>query len=64
MYDELRKLTKHEKRFLSRRICALCEIPLSRDCCGAIFHGANCTPDSRTKRREACLATYKPRERK
>lgn len=55
-------LTKNQRRFLSRRVCALCDMPLDRDGCGAIFQ--QCSEQVRKDRRERCLATYKPRTRR
>jgi len=51
--------TRLQKRFLSRHICWLCELPLDRDWCGAI--GERCPQAVIEQRRADCLATYKPR---
>ena len=55
----MRDLTKKEKRFLSRRICGWCEQSLDRDWCAAIWE--KCSEETRAKRVEDCLQTYKPR---
>lgn len=55
------RLSEAQRRFLSRRVCALCEIPLHRDICGAVYGRHLCTQAVRDKRRADCLATYKPR---
>ena len=52
-------MTKGEKRFLSRRVCAWCEHRLDWPGCGAIFE--RCTPEQQEKRRTDALKTYKPR---
>lgn len=54
------RLSEAQRRFLSRRVCWLCELPLNRDGCGSVYGGA-CTQEIRDKRRADCLATYKPR---
>lgn len=54
------KLTKNEKRFLSRLVCVWCEHRLDRDGCGAIWE--KCSQESRDSRREQALKTYKPRK--
>jgi hypothetical protein len=58
-------MTRLERRFLSRRVCGLCErsldrIDTPRDC-GAI--GDRCSDDVISERRQRCLETYKPRTR-
>lgn len=60
--EQLASLSCNERRFLSRRRCALCEWPLHKPGCRAIFHG--CDEESRIERRKRCLETYKPRRRK
>lgn len=52
-------LTKGQKRRLSRYICTLCEVRLDRDWCSAIYE--QCTSEDREKRRQSCLAGYRPR---
>ena len=59
--DQLKELTKNEKRFLSKRLCAWCEMPLNRIECGALF--GECSDETRVTRRNNCLKTYKPRKR-
>jgi hypothetical protein len=54
-------MTRAEKRFLSRRICAWCDQPLDKDWCSAIWE--KCSPEIRAKRREDCLRTRKPTKR-
>lgn len=53
-------MTKNERRYLSRRCCGLCEMPLDRDRCGSIY-GPPCTKEFLAERRERCLQEYKPR---
>jgi len=52
-------LTKNQRRYLSRFSCSWCEMPLHHKSCGAI--GQQCSEEVRAKRREQCLAGYKPR---
>jgi len=59
--EQLKRLTRNEKKFLSRRVCALCEHPLDREGCSAIY--GHCSEETRLRRREKCLATYKPRKK-
>ena len=59
--DEIRSLSKKERRYLSKRTCALCGMPLDRPGCSAIWDP--CTEKDRRKRRAACLEEYKPRGR-
>jgi hypothetical protein len=54
------KLTRLQKRYLSRRICWLCEQPLDRDWCGAIYE--QCPEEVREERRLDCLKHYRPRK--
>lgn len=56
----LKALTKNERKFLSRRACALCEHPMHRPGCGAMY-GHGCTAELRIDRMKRCLKTYKPR---
>jgi hypothetical protein len=51
--------TKLEKRYLSRRVCAWCEMPLDREGCAAIYD--ECPPEVRLRRRLDCLSHYRPR---
>jgi len=53
-------MTPGEKRFLSRRVCYWCEMPLDREQCGSPFE--QCAPEVREDRRRRCLETYKPRK--
>ena len=57
----IRELAKNARRYLSRRVCWLCDQPLSRDVCAAFYE--TCTEGVRKLRRESCLAEYKPRKR-
>jgi len=59
----LANLTKKERRYLSGRICRLCELPIDRKGCLAISTNA-CTEQSRNERRMRCLREYKPRKMK
>lgn len=52
-------MTKNEKRFLSRHVCAWCQHRLDVDGCSALYE--KCTPEQQAKRREKCLEAYKPR---
>lgn len=54
-------LSKGQRRFLSRNVCAWCHQQLSRDTCAAMYGNEHCTPELRAKRRADCLKTYKPR---
>lgn len=58
--DQIFVLTKGEKRFLSRRVCGLCEQPLTRKDCGAMLF-PKCSAEVIADRRARCLKTYKPR---
>ena len=58
---ELKYLSHNEKRFLSRRVCWLCEQRLDRNECLAFI--GRCTPEQMAERRRKCLETYKPRRR-
>ena len=55
------KLTKGQRRYLSRRACAWCDMPLDMDGCGAIYE--KCSEQSRAERQANCLKNYKPRSR-
>lgn len=55
-------MTRHERRYLSRRSCWLCDQRLDRDSCGSLVE--KCSIEVRNRRREACLARYKPRSRR
>jgi hypothetical protein len=54
----MEKLTKLERKYLSRHICWLCEIKLHNGYCGGF---EKCPEDVMAKRRADCLAEYKPR---
>jgi len=54
-------MNKHEKRFLSRRVCFLCEQKLDRVGCGSPFVNMRCSPEVMETRRQNCLKTYRPR---
>jgi hypothetical protein len=56
-------LSRNEKLYLSRRVCALCEQRLDRNSCGAIWP-PRCTPEQIEIRRQAALAQYRQRHRK
>jgi len=60
------KLTKNQKRYLSRRVCGLCEQQLNRintpqDCC-PMFGGERCSQEIIDERRSDCLSNYKPKQ--
>jgi len=54
--------TRNERRYLSYRICGLCELPLHRDYCGASY--GKCTAEQMDTRRRKCLQEYRPRHKK
>jgi hypothetical protein len=54
-------MTKGERRFLSRRVCGWCEMPLHRDSCQALYDP--CSSETIALRRRRCLETYRPRSR-
>lgn len=59
----LSKCDRHETRYLSRRICGLCETPLDRGICGKIpFFGDDkaCTEEQRIARIDNCLEDFEP----
>lgn len=58
---KLADCTKLQRRYLSRRVCFLCEQPLNSDYCGAIFEG-KCAPEVIEQRRSDCLKEYRPRK--
>jgi hypothetical protein len=60
--EQLAQLTKNQRRFLSRRVCAFCELPLHRAGCGAVYY--KCPMEARIARREDCLKAYRPRTNK
>lgn len=73
-YDEqaiLDSLDKHQRRYLSRRVCGGCEKPLDRAGCGAYPDtyypedgepiNLQCAQQIRVQRLENCLAEYRPR---
>ena len=62
--EQLTSLSRLEKRFLSRRICWLCEQQLDLPRCGSMYGDTrqDCTKDIRVERRKECLKTYKPRD--
>ena len=53
-------LTRLERKWCSRRMCVLCEQPLSEDYCGGIFD--RCPQEVMDQRRGSALATYRPRQ--
>jgi hypothetical protein len=55
----LQSLTANQRRYLSKRECAWCEMPLNRPSCGAI--GEECPPNKRIYKAKLCLQGYKPR---
>lgn len=59
--DQLSSLSKNEKRFLARRVCALCDMPLNRKGCSGIYY--QCSAETRIQRRINCLKTYRSRKR-
>jgi hypothetical protein len=52
--------TRLQKRYLHRHVCWLCEQPLDRDWCGAMFE--RCSQEIMDKRRADCLTHYRPKE--
>jgi hypothetical protein len=59
----MQKLTRLERRYLSRRICWLCDQRLDRTVCLA-FHEPRCTREQMHERRLKCLEHYRPRQRR
>jgi hypothetical protein len=57
----LSQFTKGQRRYLSRRVCGWCELPLHRDWCGSIYGNESCTEEAREQRARKCLEGYKPR---
>ncbi len=59
----LDSLDKYQRRFVSRRICGWCEVGLDHAGCGTFFAAEDgvCSQNSRVRRLEKLLATYKPR---
>ena len=60
--EYLQALSKNQRRFLSRRECGLCAMPLNRPWCGAHYDDALqlCTEQKRIALRIRCLQDYKP----
>ena len=58
--EQLAKLDKYQKRYLSHRRCGLCEHPLDHKGCGS--HYEACPEGVRIERRRNCLRGYKPRK--
>jgi hypothetical protein len=58
---KLADCTKLQKRYLKRFVCFLCEQPLSRDDCAAIYGDWKCTAEIIEQRRADCLTHYRPR---
>ena len=57
--EQLAALTPLQRRYLSRRLCWLCDYPLNRTGCP---EGVDpCTEEVRIERRKCCLKEYKPR---
>jgi uncharacterized protein with PIN domain len=54
--EQLKALTKLERRYLKRRVCMLCDQPLSSVGCGAIFD--ECPEEVRVDRRKDCLKHF------
>jgi hypothetical protein len=57
----IEELTKNQRRYLRRKVCGLCDMPLSEDSCGSIY-GPACTKEFLKDRRTRCLLEYKPRQ--
>lgn len=57
--EQLGNLDRYQKRYLSRRVCGLCELPLDRVGCGAVYEA--CSEVTRLRRRRLCLKKYRPR---
>jgi hypothetical protein len=55
--EELAALDRLARRYLSRRVCWLCEYRLDRAGCGAIWEP--CSAEVRARRRAACLKSYR-----
>lgn len=57
--EQLAGLGRYQRRYLARRVCGLCELPLDRAGCGGIYEA--CPEDVRIERRRRCLDEYRPR---
>lgn len=56
-------LTRNQRRYLARRVCAWCEMPLYPVTCGALFPPL-CSERELAKRLKLCLTYYTPRPRR
>lgn len=56
----LSSLDKHERRYLSCKICGLCEKHLHRPGCGSMWE-TPCNHEVQIRRAKDCLKYYKPR---
>lgn len=60
--EQLEKLDKYQKRYLSKRCCGLCDHPLDQIGCGSFYEA--CPEQTRIDRRDNCLQKYNPRRRR
>lgn len=58
--EQITKLDKYQKKYLSRLCCGLCDHTLDKIGCGAVYAPA-CEETVRIERRERALKQYKPR---
>lgn len=61
-FEQLKSLTKNQKRYLARHICGWCEMPLHKTYCGD--SELPCSEEVRMKRREDCLKLHNSRKPK
>ena len=57
--EQLDKLDKYQKKYLSRMCCGLCDLQLNQIGCGSFYKP--CSESLRIERRAKCLKEYKPR---
>lgn len=60
MQADMKAMTPGERRFIKRRVCGWCEIPLSASSCGSMYAADDDRCDMIAKRATA-LESYKPR---
>jgi hypothetical protein len=59
--EQLAKLDKYQKKYLSGLCCGACDHPLDRVGCGTVYNDNACDEQTRIARREKALLKYKPR---
>ncbi len=58
--EYLKTLSRGQRKYLGKFQCGLCDHPLDRDGCSAIYERP-CTIETRISRAGKCLENYKPR---